>query len=336
MLNQLKSAKDLVTPGIFLSLTRVPQTERLIVGSSDAHLWEYDFASRDPKGLFYGEGHSSYVTGVAWTTGGIVSGAYDGKVIWWDSTTRQAIRTVDAHAKWVRRVHASPDGKIVVSIADDMLAKVWDAESGNLLHTLGGHDAITPHHYPSMLYAAAFSLDGKLLATGDKVGHIVIWSVETGAKVTTLESPGMYTWDPKQRRHSIGGIRSLAFSRDSKTLAVGGVGMIGNIDHLDGPARVELFDWQSGKSLKVLEDNKFKGLVEQLWFSPNDQWLVTSGGDNSGFVTIYDIATQQLVHQEKGHQHIHAMAASDAGDRIYTAHHGRLMAWSLSADPKPA
>lgn len=336
MLNQLKTAKDLGTPGIFLSLTRIPQTERLIVGSSDAKLYEYDFAAEKTEALAYGDGHSSYVTGVAWTTGGIVSGAYDGKVIWWDSSTRQAIRSVDAHAKWVRRVHASPDGKIVVSIADDMLAKVWDAESGKLLHTLGGHEPITPHHYPSMLYAAAFSPDGKRLATGDKVGHIVIWNVETGEKVTTLESPGMYTWDPKQRRHSIGGIRSLAFSRDGQTLAVGGVGNIGNIDHLDGPARVELFDWQAGKSLKVMEDSKFKGLVEQLWFSPEDQWLVTSGGDNSGFVTIYDCATKQIVQQEKGHQHIHAMVAHDDGNKIFTAHHGRLVAWSLSADVKPA
>ena len=34
----------------------------------------------------------------------------------------------------------------------------------------------------------------------------------------------MYTWDEVQRLRSIGGIRSLAFSTDQQTLAVGGMG----------------------------------------------------------------------------------------------------------------
>ena len=65
-----------------------------------------------------------------------------------------------------------------------------------------------------------------------KVGHVAIWDLATAAKVGEVETPIMYTWDPRQRRHSIGGIRSLAFSPDSKQLAIGGIGKIGNIDHL--------------------------------------------------------------------------------------------------------
>ncbi len=333
MLNQLKSIKDLGTPGIFLSITRRPQTERVIVGAGDAKLYEYDLAAEKPEPLAFGEAHQGYVTGVAWTAGGVVSGAYDGKLVWWDPETRQSTRTVNAHTKWIREVVASPDGRWVVSVADDMQAKLWDATTGQLVHTLSGHLAETPSHYPSMLFTAAFSFDGKLLATGDKVGHIVVWNVDNGQKQAELEAPGMYTWDPKQRRHSIGGIRSLAFSRNGQTLAVGGIGHIGNVDHLDGPARVELFDWQTGKSLKELADTKHKGLVEQLWFSPNDEWLVTAGGDHAGFITIYDVATQKIVHQEKAHQHLHAFVPNEAGTAISTAHHGRLMTWSLSSTP---
>ena len=96
-----------------------------------------------------------------------------------------------------------------------------------------------------MLFACAISPDARHLATGDKVGHVVVWDLETGQKLTdAAKRPGMYTWDPVQRRHSIGGIRSLAFSPDGTQLAVGGIGKIGNIDHLDGKARVEVFDWQ--------------------------------------------------------------------------------------------
>jgi len=332
-LNQIKPLKELNTAGIFLCIARVPETERVIVGSAEAKLFEYDLAADKPEAVAFGEGHSSYINGVAWTPSGIVSGGYDGKLVWWDATTRQAIRTVDdAHSKWIRKVVASPNGKRVVSIADDMQVKLWDAESGALLHAFTDHQAITPHHYPSMLYAAAFSTDGMLLATGDKVGHIAIWNADTAEKIATVESPGMYTWDPRQRRHSIGGIRSLAFSRDNKWLAVGGIGLIENIDHLGGPARVEVFDWKAGKPLPELSDNKHKGLVTQLVFTPDDRWLVTAGGDNAGFITVYDASTWKVAFQDKAHQHIHGFAANDAVDRISTAHHGKLAAWSLSSD----
>lgn len=336
MLNQLKSVKEVSSPSIFFAIARVPQTQRLVVGAADAKLYEYDFAADKPAAQAFGEGHQSYVTGVAYAAGQFVSGGYDGKLIWWDAATRQAVRSIDAHAKWMRRVVSSPDGKRIASVADDMLCKLWNAESGELLHTLADHKPITPHNYPSMLFAAAFSHDGTLLATGDKVGHVAVWNVETGQKVGEVEAPGMYTWDPKQRRHSIGGVRSLAFSRDGAQLAVGGIGHIGNVDHLDGPARVELFDWRTGKSLQELADTKHKGLVEELWYSPGDQWLVTAGGDHSGFVTIYDAATRKIVFQEKSHEHIHALAVNEAGDRIYTAHYGWIVSWSLAKETEKA
>src|SRR5581483_9437190 len=147
----LKPLKDASTNGIYLCITRVPNTERVIVGSAEAKLFEYDFAAEKLEPIPFGDGHSSYINGVAWTPFGIVSGGYDGKLIWCDGESRQAIRTIEnAHDKWIRKVIAGPDGKLVVSIADDMQIKLWDAESGKLRHAFSDHQPITPHHYPSM------------------------------------------------------------------------------------------------------------------------------------------------------------------------------------------
>ena len=37
----------------------------------------------------------------------VVSGGYDGRLIWWDAEKRTQIRFVEAHAKWIRGVAAT-------------------------------------------------------------------------------------------------------------------------------------------------------------------------------------------------------------------------------------
>src|SRR4029077_378060 len=186
-------------------------------------------------------------------------------------------------------IAVSPDGKTVASVADDMVCRLWEPATGKMVRELRGHTEKTPHHFLSMLYACAFTPDGRHLATGDKTGHIAIWDVESGKQETTLEAPVMYTWDPVQRRHSIGGIRSLAFSPDGKQLAVGGMGKVGNIDHLEGKARVEGFDWASGKQTAEFPGDKFAGLVNRLAWAPDGSWLLGAGGAGEGYFLFYDV-----------------------------------------------
>lgn len=258
-----KMVKELSLKEIVFGLARVPGSKRLIFGGSDFQVYDVNFAPEKPEPKALGK-HESYVTGIAVVSGGkkAISGGYDGKLIWWDLETGSKLRTVNAHARQIRRVVATPDGLTVASVADDMACKLWDAETGELRHELKGHQAITPHHYPSMLHACAISPDGKLVATGDKVGHIVVWEIATGRSVVTMEAPVLYTWDPTQRRHSIGGIRTLAFSPDGNALAAGGIGQIGNIDHLEGPPHVEVFDWQKGQKTQEFPGEGSKGMVK--------------------------------------------------------------------------
>ncbi|MFM7830556.1 MAG: WD40 repeat domain-containing protein [Planctomycetaceae bacterium] len=84
----------------------------------------------------------------------LISGGYDKSLIWWHAETGQQIRRIDAaHDRWIRSLAVSPDGLRLATVADDMRTKIWDAVSGQCLLTLEGYDQLTPHGFPSMLYA---------------------------------------------------------------------------------------------------------------------------------------------------------------------------------------
>lgn len=326
--DRLKHLKDLNQKAIFFSVARVPNTQRLFVGGSDFKVAEIDLAADKPEVKELGA-HGSYVTSVALSGKTLVFGGYDCRLIWWDIESRTQIRAVDAHAKCIRTLAPSPDGTLVASVADDMVCRIWEVASGKLVHELRGHNEKTPHEFPSMLYAVAWTPDGKHVATGDKVGHIVVWEAASGKAVTTVEAPGMYTWDVVQRKHSIGGIRSLAFSPDGTQLAVGGMGKVGNIDHLEGKARLEVFDWRKGERFWEVESDKFKGLINHLEFEPTNQWLLGAGGAGEGYLLFWDVKNKKVLRQEKAATHIHDVATSETRETIWAVGHNKIMIFEM-------
>ncbi len=326
--DKLKLVKDISFKAIAFGIARVPKSTRFYLGASDFKVYDIDLgaAKVEPKELY---NHGSYVTGVALAGKTLVSGSYDCKLIWWDTEKNKEIRSIEAHSKWIRKVRVSPDGKLFASVADDMVCRVWDAETGKKVHELRGHQEKTPNHFNSMLYAVAFSPDGKYLATGDKVGHIVVWDVAKGTQLAAMEAPIMYTWDPSARLHSIGGIRSLAFSPDSKLLAVGGTGKIGNIDHLEAKARVEIFEWETQKKYHEFTDTKFTGLSNHLVFAPKGEWLLSAGGAGEGFAMCFDVKGKKLIKGEKVGMHVHDLALNEEADTIYCAGHNKIAIWGM-------
>lgn len=330
MAKSLKRTDEWTSQDILLCIAQDQANSRLWVGSSDFKVYELDLTKPKPNRIAFQGEHQSYVTGMVRIGEMLVTSSYDRHLQWWDVVERKSIRSVRAHEGWIRRIVASHDNSQVISIADDMQCKVWDSQTGQLLATFSDHKNLTPHHFPSMLYAVAASADGKWIATGDKVGHVALWDALRFEKVGELETPVMYTWDPKARLHSIGGIRSLAFSPDCQRLAVGGTGKIGNIDHLEGPARLEVFDRATCNRELELEDKNKKGLIEQIVWSPDQQFIVTAGGDSNGFITIYDAKSGALVHQEGQNGHIHGLACDESFANLYAASHERVTRWTLT------
>src|SRR5437879_8554241 len=115
----IKVVKDLSQKAVLLCVARQPNSERLFVGTSDFKVAEIDLSQAKPEPREIGA-HESYVTGVALAGKTLVSGSYDCRVNFWDVEARTKVYTVEnAHAKWIRRLAAAPDGKTVASVADD-------------------------------------------------------------------------------------------------------------------------------------------------------------------------------------------------------------------------
>jgi WD40 repeat protein len=320
--------REISRPDILFSVARVPDSDRLLVATSAGKVVEVAASQGGaaPQNL---ADHGRYVTSVRLAGGMVVSGGYDGRLIWWDLAERRIHRMVTGHGRWIRQIAVSPDGSKLASVADDMVCRVWHTKTGALLRELRGHAARTPTHFVSMLYTCAFSADGSRLATADRVGHVVVWDTATGQQLATVEAPTLYTWDGVQRIRSIGGIRAVAFSPDGAHLAVGGVGQINNVDSIAGPSRVEVFDWQRRE--RVLEFTGASGIVSRLIWHPQGRWLCAIGGGSNGLVMFYDTAGRSMTHQGNVPMHVHDATFNEDCTTLFAVGHNKAVVMELRA-----
>jgi WD40 repeat protein len=133
--------------------------------------------------------------------------AVDGRLVVWDTRTRQPLLAWSAHAGRVQAVAVSPDGKTVVSVGREPGAglRIWDADSGRLRHDLPA---------PPRATVVRFSPDGTRLAVAGYEGTVQLWDPLTGQDILTLRGPvGQIT-------ESEANDTDVVFSPDGTRLAV--------------------------------------------------------------------------------------------------------------------
>jgi WD40 repeat protein len=236
------------------------------------------------------EGHTAGVLHVTWSPDGktLATSSRDKTVILWDVVKGEKRATLDEHTGAVSASLFSADGKMLATASDDTLVLVRDP-TGKVLRKLEGHKQ------PAI--ALAYSPDGKTLVSGGgdwgntaKSGEVIAWDLETG----------------KQRWSAagdFGGIWSVAFAPDSKTLAGA---------CLDGT--VLLWEAGSGKSLAVLQGHTDR--VIWLAYTPSGRTLASASYD--GTVRLWDTATNKEKAVLKGH--------TDAVQRLAFSPDGRILA----------
>jgi WD40 repeat protein len=322
--------------GAFQSLAL--QAPQLYAGSDDYGIHVFDLSADRKEPVACWTKHDNYVSAVVAVKPFVISGSFDRNVIWWRDGKPE--RKVEAHRGWVRDLAVTPDAKVLVSAGDDMVVKLWEVESGKLIRTLEGHEQRTPQGHITALYAVAVNPDGKHLASGDRHGTVCVWETDSGKLAQRFQVPTLYTYDPRQRKRSLGGIRALAFSRDGNWLAVGGMGQVENVDGLGGLVHVEIWDWKKPIVRCTAGAQGHKGMINRLQFHPGSAWLIgVGGGSDNGFLAFWQIdkladnAVKELptVHRIKTDGHLHAFCLDAAGKELYTAGYHKLEVWTLVA-----
>lgn len=297
----------------------------LYAAGSDGALYCVNVKAEKPALVRKGGLHDNWASSLALGEGGVVSGGFDRKLVW-ATPEGKKVRAVQAHDGWVRQVVLAPDGKQVVSVGDDMLVRVHDAE-GRRLASFSGHEPRTPEGYLSALYALAVSPDGKLAASGDRAGFVRVWELGTGKVVSSFRAAELYTFDARKRARAIGGVRGLAFSPDGARLAASGIGPVTNVDGFVGPCRVELWDWKAAKRVAVGQA-RHQAVLNHVAFGPGGVVVAAGGGDGGGAIVLWDQAkgAAPVVVKAKGHLHAFALTADG---HLHAAGHGEVQGWHL-------
>lgn len=101
----------------------------------------------------------------------------------WDTKTNtfEVLKSASIHPHMVR---VSPDGSTIAAGCHDSLVRVWDANSGELLHKLTGHT--------DEIQCVDFTPDGMQLVSGSRDKTVRLWDVESGTMLRTFS--GHTSW----------------------------------------------------------------------------------------------------------------------------------------------
>lgn len=173
----------------------------------------------------------------------------------WDITTGGRLLSVDFEGDGATSVTFSPDGSQIAA-SGDVAARIFDANSGQLLVTLVGHT--------SLIDELKFSPDGTRLVTASNDGTAKMWDVATGAELITLS--GVHT----------SGVHCVAFSPDGKFLATGG-----------DDRKVVIWDLATLEPTLILPTQG--STITSIVYSPDGSQITTSSLTDSAYV--WDTAT---------------------------------------------
>lgn len=273
-----------------LGLAPHPNGDRLFASCADGAVYEMDIATgRASK--FQGK-HNSFASGCVFLPDRktLISGGYDGQLIWHDVATRESWRRVKAHDFWSWQIALSPDGTRLASVTGQYLPGGWKYEPGEssepcvkVFDTRTGDTVAAYSHTPPVL-SCAFSPDNRHLAAANMMGEVRVWEVGGGSEpVSKWTSPSFTSWGSIKTHHYCGGIYALLFAPDSAFLLGCGMGPMADPMAGNGKMTWQKWAWAKGEKIDEIKDGQHgSGLMEALSWHPDGKHFVMAGKQAQG------------------------------------------------------
>ena len=251
--------------------------------------------------------HKSSVYGLAYSPDGkvLTSGSWGNTIRFWNIESKGGTKL--STQKPVFRMAFNPKNNILATSDRSKIIQLWDADKGEKLKVLKGHEA--------PVLTLDYSPDGKILASAGEDNKIRLWDSENATEMSQLNG----------HRHDV---HDLAFDASGKIIASAG-----------GDKVVRLWDIKTGRELSVLQGHKEDiydvtyilngkvltsasrdstirfwspsgsplntitghGIQPALAYSPDGKIFAFSSGDRQGLVRLWDLENGREHMKLEGH-----------------------------------
>ncbi|MEO1431461.1 MAG: protein kinase [Cyanobacteria bacterium J06633_8] len=287
----------------------------------------------------------------------LASGGDDTTIKLWDVNTGSEIRTLKGHNKSVKNIVFAPEGDTLASIYNDGRAVLWDLKTGRIVHTLdntntpGGISSIafSPDgktiaianrekyniklwdiasnrkichltHHSSSAINITFNLDGKIIASRDKYGHIILWDINRKEEICTLY--GHYSQ-----------VNSLIFSSEGQNQILLSGGCDKNILKFRDFNKSYCYNTQYFYYQCVSELNYHTSSIDSIAISPDGKILASSSHDNT--IKLWNIFTGKELLTINTKYSIYAIALAPDGLTIASGDSkNNIYIWDINSGEK--
>ncbi len=289
----LSPVQDWQTPDVLADFTIAADNASIYSGGQDKALHVWKLASPAPTRTFP---YNANVDAVAFPPNSplLAAAGHDGKVRYFDLVKNAPAKEISAHISVVQKNNVpqpiysltfTPDGKQLLTSSYDNSLKLWDVGSGNLVKEFKAYkEKEFEKGHQEGVYTAAFSPDGKFIASGSSglERTIKIWNLD-GSVARDLANPNIKSSPSFPPASHPGAVSTLRFTKDGKRLISVG-------DAPGNKGYLAVWDWQSGKLM--YESTSQLGVFYGLAIAPNEQTLVITAGnrDRKGASPEYNAA----------------------------------------------